>query len=486
MATPKEKWKKWTIISIVLLIIIALAYWFLKPKPQKPNYITAAVTRGDIENSVMASGKIEAKNQVDVGAQVSGEVINLYVDVGDDVTKGQEIAQIDPVTQQNALTTQKATLEQSIANFESSKANYASKQANLEIAKSDLISKETVLKTAQSDLVAKQANLKTAQSDLVAKQATYQQAITEQKRLQLLLKSHAVSKQELEKAETAVKTAQAGVESAKNAIASAQANIENAKNNIATAKVNIENAKNAITSAQANVLVGQSDIITAQANIKKAQTDVNTAEQRLGYTRIVAPISGTVISITTKQGQTVNSNQSAPTIVTLADLKTVRVKAKISEADVINLTVGMPVYFNVIGNVDKKYSATLQAIEPAPEGTKASSTSNTNSAVYYVGYFDVPNPDGKLRIDMTAQVYIIQDKVENVLNVPAAAIKKDPKQGDYLLVLQDDGSTKKQPVKTGLTNRVNTQILSGATEGQKVVMSEAHSEGNNKKPPRMM
>ncbi len=513
------KQKKWIIIAVFLSAIIGASYWYFKPKPQQPNYITAVVSRADIENSVMASGKIEAKNQVDVGAQVSGEVTNLYVDVGDEVQKGQVIAQIDPVTQQNTLTTQQANLEQSLANFESSKANYASKQASLETAKSDLVSKQASLKTAKSDLVSKQASLKTAEADLIgkqaslktaqaelaSKQASYQQAVNEHKRLQNLFKNQAVSKQEVEQAETAVKTAQANVESAKNTITTAQANVESAKNAITTAKVavdnaedaivtaqaNIENAKNAITSAEANVLTGQSDIVTAQANIKKAQTEVNTAEENLGYTRITAPMAGTVVSITTKQGQTVNANQSAPTIVTLADLKTVRIKAKISEADVITLKAGLPVYFNIIGNPDKKFTATLQAIEPAPEGTTASSSSSSSSsssAIYYIGYFDVPNEDGHLRIDMTAQVYIIQDKVEKALSVPAAAVKKDPKEGNYVLVVQPDGTTKKQLVKIGLTNRVTTQILSGVTEGQKVVISEeskTNNDSNKNRPPMM-
>lgn len=415
----RKKWLKYAITTLLLMALGALAYWYFKPKDTKPSYITAPVTKGDIESNVMASGKIEAKNQVDVGAQVSGEVTKLYVDVGDEVKQGQVIAQIDPVTQSNNLTTQKATLEQSLASLQNSQANIATKQSALD----------------------------TAISDLAGKQATLQQAQNEYNRLKLLMAQNAVSKQELEQANTAVKTALANVNSAQNAIATAKANIAS----------------------------GQADIVSAKANIKKAQTEVNTAEKNLGYTKITAPMSGTVISITTKQGQTVNANQTAPTIVTLADLKTVRIKAKISEADVVNLKAGLPVYFNIIGNPDQKFNATLQAIEPAPEGTTANTTSSSDTAIYYLGYFDVPNPDGKLRIDMTAQVYIVQDKVTGVLTVPASAVKKN-KSGEYVQVVQADGSSKKQAVKTGLTNRVTTQIISGVKEGDKVVIGEGSSD----------
>ena len=436
MTATQKKWLKWAILSLIVISLAALAYWYFKPKPQKPNYITANVERSDIENSVMSTGKIEGIKQVDVGAQVSGEVTKLYVEVGDTVKKGDVIAQIDPVTLQNTLTTQQATLQQSKANLESTKSAYQTKQAALA----------------------------TARADLKGKIATLQQSQTEYNRLKSLLAMNAISKQELEQADTAVKTAQANVDSAKEAIATAQANIASS----------------------------QADIVSAQQTIKKSQTDVNTAEKNLGYSQIVAPMSGTVISITTKQGQTVNANQSAPTIVTLADLSSVRVKAKISEADVVNLKVGLPVYFNIIGRPDKKYQATLDTIGPAPDGTTASdSSTSTDSAIYYIGYFTVPNPDGALRINMTAQVYIVENKVNNVLSVPAAAIKTDPKMGSYVEVVQADGTTKKQAVKTGVTNRITTQILSGVNQGDKVVVGQAtvskssSSSKNNGGPPMM-
>ncbi len=431
----RKKWLKYALTSLTLIALAGLAYWYFKPKDTQPNYITATVSKSDIENSVMASGKIEAKNQVDVGAQVSGEVTKLYVDVGDEVQQGQVIAQIDPVTQKNSLTTQQATLEQSAA----------------------------TLTSAQANIVTKQAGLATASSDLESKRADFDQAVTEYNRLKSLQALNAVSKQEIEQAANKVKTAQA----------------------------NINAAQNAITTAKSGIATSQADIASAKANIKKAQTEVNTAEKNLGYTKITAPMSGTVISITTKQGQTVNANQTAPTIVTLADLKTVRVKAKISEADVVNLKPGLPVYFNIIGNPDQKFNATLQAIEPAPQGTTANTNSSSDSAIYYLGYFDVPNPEGKLRIDMTAQVYIVQDKAAGVLSLPASAVKKDKQLGDYVQMVQADGTTKKQPIKTGLTNRVTTQVLSGLNEGDKVVIGEegekksGSSSSKSKRPPMM-
>lgn len=473
MVTPKlnkkqKKLIKWAVIVLVALIIGWFAYNQFKPKEEAPNYITATAKVGDIENNVMASGKVKALNTVDVGAQVSGEVTRLYVDVGDEVKKGDLIAQIDQVNQQNNLSNQQASLEQSRAGLQSAKAEYLSRQADLESAYANLTSRQAELKQAKSNY----------------------------DRLRPLLAMNAISEQELDNAQTSVETAQAQV----------------------------ANAQAAIKTAKAALITAQSNITSNQADLQKAQTNLNTANTDLGYTTIRAPMDGTVVAVVTEQGTTVNANQSAPTIVTLADLSTVRINAQISEADVINVHAGMPVYFNTIGNPDKKYDAVLTAIEPAPE--QISDTSSTDSAIYYVGYIEVPNPERRFRIDMTAQVYIVIDKAENTLLVPSAAIHKgspsnntnkpsseDTGQtvaiqatnnnsnnnkraasnegvGNYVRVLNDDGSVTEKAVKVGIDNRVNAQILSGLQPGDDVIIAQSNSgqdsgSGDLSRPPRM-
>ncbi|MGE6390296.1 efflux RND transporter periplasmic adaptor subunit [Psychrobacter pacificensis] len=412
---------KWGVITLIIIALGALAYTFLKPEETTPNYLTATVEVGDIENNVMASGKVKALNTVDVGAQVSGEVKRLYVEVGDEVKQGDLIAQIDQVTQKNNLSNEQASLEQS--------------EAALQSAQAELLSKQAALKSAYSDLASRQSELKQAQSDFA--------------RLQDLVAIDAISQQEYDTQATSVETAKA-------AVANARAAIDTAKAAIATTEANIN---------------------SQQAALRKSRTNVSTAEEDLSYTTIRAPISGTVVSITTEQGTTVNANQTAPTLVTLADLSTVRINAQISEADVINVSAGMPAYFNIIGNPDKQYDATLTAIEPAPE--QISSTSSTDAAIYYIGYVEVPNPDRLFRIDMTAQIYIIVNEAKNTLLVPSTVIQeKRAKEkgksttGKFVRVLKDDGTVEERTVEVGIDNRVNAQILSGLKEGEEVIISE--------------
>lgn len=418
---------KWGVIALVIIALGALAYTFFKPKETTPNYLTATAEIGDIENNVMASGKVKALNTVDVGAQVSGEVTRLFVEVGDEVKKGDLIAQIDQVTQKNNLSNEQASLEQSEAALQSARAESLSRQAGLKSAYADLASRQSELKQAQSDFT----------------------------RLQSLVAIDAISQQEYDTQATSVETAKA-------AVTNARAAIDTAKAAIATAEANIN---------------------SQQAALRKSQTNVSTAKEDLSYTTIRAPMAGTVVSVTTEQGTTVNANQTAPTIVTLADLSTVRINAQISEADVINVKAGLPVYFNIIGNPDQKFDSVLKAIEPAPESI--SETSSTDAAIYYVGYIEVPNTDRRFRIDMTAQVYIIIDQAKNALLIPSAALQpagntkntkgsnEDPNvKTAKVRVLKADGQVVEQIVKTGINNRVNVQILSGLNKGDEVILSE--------------
>lgn len=414
-----------TIIIVVCIIVIALLSWLmLKPKTETPQYITAEVGRGDIKNSVLATGILEATKMVSVGAQVSGQVKKMYVQLGDQVKQGQLIAQIDSVRQENEL------------------------------------------KTAE-------ANIKNQQAQLAVQQANLAKVEAEYKRQQTMFSQDATSRAELESALASYKTAQA-------------------------------------------------QIAAINAQIEQSRLTLATAKEDLGYTSIVAPMDGTIVAIVTEEGQTVNANQTAPTIVKLATLDNMTVKAQISEADVMKVEKGQTVYFTTLGNSEKKHYAKLRQVEPAPnsintETSSNSSSSSSNSAVYYNALFDVPNEDGKLRIDMTAQVYIVLAEAKNVLTIPAAAVqsskrpaRKDraapasndeteqrpnnrlelsPEQRQLVAdgkasiasvrVIQADGSAKAQPVLVGLNNRVTVEVIKGLKQGDQVIIADGSDSSND-------
>lgn len=427
--SKKTKPLKWLLLLIVLILIAGGIFWFFKPKQTAPNYLTAEAVIADIEDSVMASGKVKARRSVDVGSQVSGEVTKLYVELGDVVQEGDLIAEIDKVTQQNNLSNAKANLEQSQAALQSATANLQNKQGEIQSANATVSTRQAELAKAH------------AQVD----------------RLTPLIAINAISQKEF----------------------------DDAKADLQVAIANLESAKVALHNAQTSIQSANADINTAKANITKSQNDLSTAQTNLGYTTIRAPISGTVVTVTTEQGTTVNTNSATPNIVTLADLSRVRINTQISEADIIHLKAGMPAKFNILGSPNQKFDATLAGIEPAPESS--SSSSSTSSAVYYIGYLDVDNSDGKFRIDMTAQVNIIVQSAKNVLTIPASALHEDNGKTTVQIVGKD-GKAQSVEVVVGINNRVNAEIKSGLQAGDRVIIGDnanSNTKSNQKRPPMM-
>jgi membrane fusion protein, macrolide-specific efflux system len=254
----------------------------------------------------------------------------------------------------------------------------------------------------------------------------------------------------------------------------------------ATSKQDFENA-------QANLWSTRAQLQSIDAQILQSQTSLATARTNLGYTRIVAPIDGTVVAVVTEEGQTVNSLQSAPTIVKLAKLDSLTVKAEISEADVSKVSPGQVVYFTLLGQPEKRYYAKLRSIEPAPQSIKSESNNSTSStsssAIYYNGLFDVPNPDGVLRISMTTQVYIVQNQVKNVLVIPASALDEKNPDGTYRVrTINSNNHVDEKNVRIGLNNKIVAEVLSGLNKGERVIVGEAPLNKDEPKsgfsPPR--
>lgn len=383
-------------LTAVLLLAGSVLLFKLISPADKPGYITAAAETRTLEQTVLADGTIKAKKQVTVGAQVSGQIKALHVTLGQQVEKGQLVAEIDDLTQQNAL-----------------------KDA------------QEALKNVLAQRAAKVATQKNNQ-------------LTYQRQQQILAKGLA-------------------------------------------ARADFDSAKATLESTQA-------EINALDAQIAQAEIAVNTAKLNLGYTKISSPIAGTVVAIPVEEGQTVNAVQSAPTIIKVAQLDTMTVEAQISEADVVKVKAGMPVYFTILGEPEQRFSATLRAIEPAPDSindetttssSSSSSTTSTTTAIYYNGLFDVANPHGALRISMTAQVYIVLHKAENAVVIPATAL--ETRQGKpQVQVVSDNGKVSVREVSVGLNNNVEAQIISGLQVGEQVIVSQATATTtNNNKAQRM-
>ncbi|MEQ1582360.1 MAG: efflux RND transporter periplasmic adaptor subunit [Steroidobacteraceae bacterium] len=175
----------------------------------------------------------------------------------------------------------------------------------------------------------------------------------------------------------------------------------------ATSEEAFQSAKQAFDSAKAQVSV-------LRAQIQQTESTLKGDTATLGYSQIFAPLAGTVVSITAREGQTLNANQVAPIVLRIADLSTMTVWTQVSEADIPKLRVGMDAYFTTLGNPDRRWTGKLRQVLPTPE--------LNNNVVLYTALFDVENPDGELKTQMSAQVFFVIDSVSDVVSVPAAAL----------------------------------------------------------------
>ncbi len=394
----KKRRRIWPFVLLVLILAGAGGAWVERDKlfkPAEPVFVTVPVVRQTIQETVSSTGVLNASKQVDVGAQVSGQILSLKVGLGDCVTKGQLLAVIDPSVPQNDL------------------------------------------KDAQAELYRIKAQKR-------VKLALLKQYELEYQRQKAMFKDRASAKADLE---------------------SAAATLDSTK----------------------------AEIDALDAQMTQAEISVDTAKTNLGYTQIAAPMDGVVVAVETDEGQTLVSSQSAPTLLILADLNTMTVKALISEADVVRVKPDMPVTFSILGDPDTIYKSKLKSVDPAPESITDSDTSATtmsSSATYYNGRFDIPNPDHKLRIFMTAQVSIILGEAKNALSIPLSVLGSSMGQDRYEVRVLENGHERPRMIRTGLKDNIYVQVLEGLREGEQVIVGDSKTsavqaeQSNEKKKKR--
>ncbi|WP_020483131.1 efflux RND transporter periplasmic adaptor subunit [Methylomonas sp. MK1] len=355
----------------LLAIAVAVGSWYLAKQPKNTDQDhaeTVEVTLGDLEENVTAQGKLEPKEYVDVGAQVTGQLQKIYVKIGDNVQAGQLLAQIDPRI-------------------------YAARVA------------------------ADEANIKNLQAQLAGQQAQVVFAQQQYDRNRELLQSKGVSVQDFQNSEFTLKNAKATAES-------------------------------------------------LQAQIEQVQSTLNGDKTNLGFTKIFASMDGTMVDQKAREGQTLNANQTTPTILQLAKLDTMTVRAQVAEADVMRLRSEMPVYFTTLGSGERRWQGTVRQILPTPEVI--------NNVVLYNVLVDVDNSDRQLMTGMSTQMFFVLGKAEQVPLIPVNVLgprQRNQDQGNghayQVKVLTEQGPQDKI-VQIGLRTRRFVQVLEGLAAGDRV------------------
>lgn len=376
LSQPKTRRNKIIGLLVVASFVTGGFYWYAAAqKPQGDSFRPITVIQGTVEEVVTAQGKLEPKQYVDVGTQVSGQLKIIHVDIGDTVKKGELLAEIDPRVYQ--------------AQVEANEARIASLKAQLNQQK---------------------AELKLAEQNL--------------KRNQNLIAINAVSQQALQESES-----------------------------------------------QAAVARAQMESIAAQ--IQETESNLRGNRTNFGFTKIYAPMPGTVTTMPAREGQTLNANQSAPTILQIADLDTMTVRAQVAEADVTRLKEGMEVYFMTLGNTERRWQGKVRQILPSPQ--------IVNDVVLYDVLIDVRNEGRHLMTGMTAQVFFIFGKAENATIVPAEALTRPVPERDseagkaYRVSVMTETGREQRLIRVGLQTRTQAEVTDGLKAGDRILVNRPQS-----------
>ncbi|TNB91289.1 efflux RND transporter periplasmic adaptor subunit [Pseudomonas jessenii] len=379
------------LLAVLCLIpVVAYAAWQIMP-PGRDRFATVQVSRGDIESSVTALGTLQPRRYVDVGAQASGQIQKIHVEVGDVVKEGQLLVEIDP-------STQKAKLDAGRFSIENLKAQLQEQRAQHELARQK-----------------------------------YQ-------RQQNLAAGGATREEDVQTARAELKATQARVD-------------------------------------------------MFQAQIRQAEASLRSDQAELGYTRIYAPMAGTVVALDAREGQTLNAQQQTPLILRIAKLSPMTVWAEVSEADIGHVKPGMTAYFTTLSGGQRRWSSTVRQILPVPPkpldqtsqgGGSPASSSKSGSArvVLYTVLLDVDNADNALMAEMTTQVFFVANQAKGVLTAPVAALHGSTTANlQTAQVVAANGDIQQREVRTGISDRLKVQIVDGLNEGDHLLIGPVDGSG---------
>ncbi|WP_220815400.1 efflux RND transporter periplasmic adaptor subunit [Pseudomonas paralcaligenes] len=335
---------------------------------------TQAIARGDIQATVHALGRLEPITEVEVGVQVSGQIVRLLVQPGDTVRQGQLLAEIDASLHQ-------ATVEAGRARLAALRAQLADQQAQTDLARQQLA------------------------------------------RQRLLQRQDATRLEDVEVAQAAMRSAQAR-------------------------------------------------IAAFEAQLWQVTSELKGDEALLGYTRVHAPIAGTVISVEARAGQTLNAEYQTPPLLSIADLSRMTVRVSVAEADIGHVQAGMAASFVRLGNDARRWQGTVRQVLPAPP-KRTDGAPATSTAVSYPVLFEVDNADGALKPAMSAQVAFVTAAARDVPLVPLTALTPLPGQADHFIahVLDARGRPVERRVTLGVRDRRHAQVIAGLDVGERLVLA---------------
>lgn len=416
--------RRLAVVGLVVALVALAGFWFYGDRANAAEYMTARVERGNLRNTVTATGTLQAVTTVQVGSQASGTISALYADFNSTVKKGQIVAQLDPSVMQAQVQQARANLQQADAQLQSARAAVAQSHAGVAQSRAGITDAQAKALAAGTTTQNQQAGVSAAEANVAVLKAQMDDAASFLRQEQTLLQSGVIAQREYETAQTSYKTAEARYNQAVAQLRMAQLSAQSASSTGQTqAAAAVEQAQAQAQQSQGQVVGAQAQVQNAAAQVQQARAALQLAELNLSHTTITSPIDGVVVSRDVNVGQTVAASLSAPTLFTIAqDLTQMQVIANIDQADIGLVEQAKSVSFTVDAFPSEEFKGAIQQMRLNPV--------NVQNVVTYNVVIDVSNPEQKLKPGMTANLNITIDERNDVLKVPNSALRFTPQTTD--------------------------------------------------------
>jgi HlyD family secretion protein len=419
-----NKKRRLALVAVAVALVALGGFWYWGGNANAAEYMTAKVERGNLRNTVTATGTLQAVTTVQVGSQASGTISALYADFNSTVKKGQLLAQLDPSVAQAQVQQASANLAQAEAQLQQARAAVAQSHAGVAQSRAGITDARAKASAAGSTTQNQQAGVSAAEANVAVLKAQLDDAASYMRQEQSLLQSGVIAQREYDMAQTSYKTAEARYNQALAQLKMAQLSAQSASSSGQTqAAAAVEQAQAQAQQSQGQVVGAQAQVQNAAAQVQQARAALQLSQINLQHTTITSPIDGVVVSRDVNVGQTVAASLSAPTLFTIAqDLTQMQVIANIDQADIGLVEQAKSVTFDVDAFPGEEFKGTLQQMRLNPQ--------NVQNVVTYNVVIDVSNPEQKLKPGMTANLTVTIDERNDVLKVPNSALRFVPQTTD--------------------------------------------------------
>jgi HlyD family secretion protein len=416
--------RRLVVVAVLVMLVAAGGFWYWGGNANAAEYMTAKVERGNLRNTVTATGTLQAVTTVQVGSQASGTISALYADFNSTVKKGQLLAQLDPSVTQAQVQQARANVAQAEAQLQQARTAVSNSHAGVAQSRAGISDARARALAAGTTTLNQQAGVSAAEANLGVLKAQLDDAASYLRQEQTLLQSGVIAQREYETAQTSYKTAEARYNQAVAQLKMAQLSAQSASSaGQAQANAQVEQAQAQAQQSQGGVATAQAQVQNAAAQVEQARAALQLAEINLQHTTITSPIDGVVVSRDVNVGQTVAASLSAPTLFTIAqDLTQMQVIANIDQADIGLVEQAKSVAFTVDAFPSEEFKGTIQQMRLNPQ--------NVQNVVTYNVVIDVSNPEQKLKPGMTANLTVTIDERNDVLKVPNSALRFTPQTTD--------------------------------------------------------